>query len=370
MIGIVAPMVRRPSTLSVRRLVTGLCVLAALAATGCGSSARESAAAGGPGHSGAAPAAGATSSPAPTPTTGGATTASVTTPGTPSGRPAPGTGKPAVTIGDENYTEQFVLGQLYVQALRAQGFHVSISQDIGPPAVFTQALKSGTLAMYPEYLSTFDETIAHTRAPRRSAAAAYQAAQLWAQAHGLTLLAPTPFSDTDAVAVTDAYAAAHHLRTLGDLRRVGATLVMGGAAQFAAGAPGLTTLSDIYGVYPAAFRALAVGDQYTELDNGLVQAAYVHTTDGQLASGDYRLLRDTKGIFGVGNVVPVVSTAALAKEGPAFAVTIERVDRLLTGPVMRQLNSEVDVAKQTPAAVATQFLQTRGLLAPLPASAY
>ena len=44
---------------------------------------------------------------------------------------------------------------------------------------------------------------------------------------------------------------------------------------------------------------------------------------------------------------------------------MERVDRALTTPVMRQLNAAVDVAKQDPAAVAKQFLQTHGLLEPL-----
>src|SRR6202000_2940574 len=100
------------------------------------------------------------------------TPASTTSPqttgtGTTKGPDLPGTGRPRVTIGDKNYTEQFVLGQLYLQALQAQGSSVNITQNIGPPAVFTQALKNGSLAMYPEYLSDFDSTGGHE--DRRSA---------------------------------------------------------------------------------------------------------------------------------------------------------------------------------------------------------
>ena len=40
----------------------------------------------------------------------------------PSGQP--GQGKPAVTMGTKNFTEQTILGQLYAQALRAKGFTV------------------------------------------------------------------------------------------------------------------------------------------------------------------------------------------------------------------------------------------------------
>lgn len=287
-----------------------------------------------------------------------------TTSRTTTGHALPGTGRPVVTIGDKNYTEQFVLGQLYLQALEAQGFTVNITQNIGPPAVVTQALKTGSLAMYPEYLDTFTAAIAHKRHRVHSRADAYEVAQAWATAHGLDLLAPTPFSDTDAIAVTDAYAARHHLRSLGDLRRVGATLTLGGAAQLKTFAPGLPDLSDVYGVAPAAFKSLPVGDQYADLDDGSVQAAYVNTTDGPLVTGDYRLLRDPRRVFGFGNVVPVLSATTEAKEGPAFAATIERVDRALTLEVMRQLNYAVDIAQQHPADVARQFLETHGLLSP------
>ena len=277
----------------------------------------------------------------------------------------PGAGQPPVTIGDKNYTEQFVLGQLYLQALRAQGFTVTINQNIGPTDVTLQALETGALTMYPEYLNTFESAIAGYRHGFRSSIAADHAAERYGLAHGLALLEPTPFSDTDAIAVTVAFAHHNRLRSILDLRRVAATMTLAGPPQFQTSAPGLPALSAAYGVTPGAFRGLPVGAQYAQLNTGSVQAAYVNSTDGQLASGDYLVLSDNRRIFGWGNVVPVVSAAALAKEGPVFANTVERVDRALTTPVMRRLNAAVDVAKQDPAAVATQFLETHGLLEPL-----
>jgi osmoprotectant transport system substrate-binding protein len=277
----------------------------------------------------------------------------------------PGAGKPPVTIGDKNYTEQFVLGQLYLQALTAQGFTVTINQNIGPTDVTSQALKTGALTMYPEYLNIFDSAVAGIGHGFRSRLAAERAAQRYGLAHGLALLDPTPFSDTDAIAVTDVFAHDNQLRSILDLRRVAATMTMAGPPQFATSAPGLPVLSSAYGVTPQSFRGLPVGAQYGPLNTDAVQAAYVNSTDGQLASGDYRLLADPRRTFGWGNVVPVVAATALAREGPMFVATVQRVDRALTTPVMRYLNAAVDVAKQDPAAVARQFLQTHGLLSPL-----
>jgi osmoprotectant transport system substrate-binding protein len=221
------------------------------------------------------------------------------------------------------------------------------------------------VSMYPEYLNVFNTDIAGYRHGFRNLLAAYQGAQHWALAHGLVLLAPTPFSDTDAIAVTDAYAQLSRLHTIGDLRRVAPQLSLGGPPQFQTGDPGLPALRAAYGVIPAGFKAMAVGDQYSALDDDSVQAADVNTTDGELATGDYQLLTDPKRVFGYGNVVPVVAGKVLAEEGPAFIDTIQRVDDALTLNAMRQMNEAVDVAGQSPADVAKQFLQTHGLLTPL-----
>jgi len=337
---------RSPVVSFVRRLPIVLTVVAALACGACGA-----------GSGPATTLAGATS----TPGNSGTGTGTSSTPA------LAGTGKPTVTIGDKNYTEQFVLGQLYLQALQAQGFTVNINENIGPTEVTVQALKDGTLAMYPEYLDIFNSAIAGDGRTFRTQLAAYAAADRYALGHGLELLEPTPFSDTDAIVVTDAYAADNELHSIRDLRRVATSLTIGGPPQFQRGSPGLPEIKRAYGVTPAAFKPLAVGDQYDELDAGTVQAADVNTTDGQLASGDYVLLSDPRQIFGFGNVVPVISAKWLAAEGPAFADTIDRVDETLTTATMRELNSEVDIAKLDPASVAKQFLETHGLLTPSPA---
>ena len=276
----------------------------------------------------------------------------------------PGSGRPQVTIGDKNFTEQFVLGELYRQALEAQGYSVVLNRNIGPTEVTIPALESGRLDMYPEYIGTWDSQIAGYQRPFRTILGAYRAGQQYALGRGLELLNPTPFSDTPAIAVTRPYALAHDLSSLVDLRRVATGLTLGAPPQVQQNAAGLPAIEQAYGFYPAGFKSLDVGGQYQALDRGTVQAAAVTTTDGQLAGGDYKLLRDTRRVFGWGNAVPVVSAKFLAAEGPAFTATIDRVSALLTTPVMRRLNAAVDVSGQNPAAVAKQFLQEHGLLTP------
>ena len=274
----------------------------------------------------------------------------------------PGAGRPPVTIGDKNFTEQFVLGQLYMQALEARGFNVALNRNIGPTEVTVQALQSGRLDMYPEYLGTWNSSVAGDQQQYRTAKDAFVAGQQYARAHGLELLRESPFSDVDAIGVSAIYAEQNGLRSIGDLTKVAAGLTLGAPPQFKTSPTGLPGIEQVYGVVPAAFKALEIGDQYQQLDRGTVQAADVNTTDGQLLSGQYKLLADPKRLFGWGNVVPVVPSKVLASEGPEFAATINAVTALLTTQAMRQLNAGVDVYHQDPATVAKQFLLQNGLV--------
>jgi osmoprotectant transport system substrate-binding protein len=266
-----------------------------------------------------------------------------------------------VTIGDKNFTEQFVIGELYYQALKAQGFPVLLNRNIGPTEVTLQALQSGRLSMYPEYIDTWNTTVAGYRRTFPTASAAYQAGSKYALAHGLELLDPSPFSDTGAIGVTFNYSVHNGVNSVSDLQKVASSLTLGAPLQFENAPTGLPRLERVYGVTPAAFKPLAVGGQYQALEQGVVQAANVSTTDAELITGNYTLLSDPKHVFGWGNVVPVVPVRVLDAEGPAFQATINQVTALLTTPVMQQLNAAVDTSSVDPALVAKQFLAAHGL---------
>ncbi len=286
-----------------------------------------------------------------------------TAPGTTTTAELPGTGRPPVAVGDKNtFPEQFVLGALYEQALAAQGFSVSLNRNIGPIDVTISALHTGSISFYPESIGVWDRNVAGYRRSFTTATAAYQAGQRYAIAHGFQLLNPTPFSDTSGIGVTLTYAVQHGLSAIGDLRKLAAKLTVGGPPQFESSSTGLAGVEQAYGFAPAAFKPLPVGEQYTALDQGTIQAADVNTTDGQLTSYSYALLRDPAHVFGWGNVVPVVTQKVLDQEGPAFAATIDKVSALLTTSAIRQLNAAVALNHQDPTKVAKQFLEAHNLV--------
>ena len=60
----------------------------------------------------------------------------------------------ALTIGSKNFTEQFILGEIYAQALEAAGYDVSTDLNLGSEQVALKALENGEISGYPEYTST------------------------------------------------------------------------------------------------------------------------------------------------------------------------------------------------------------------------
>jgi osmoprotectant transport system substrate-binding protein len=272
----------------------------------------------------------------------------------------PGKGKPAVTIGDKNFTEQYVLGELYAQALRAKGYTVKIKSNIGSSEIIDKALTSGKLDLYPEYTGVILSELAHQKQRPSDPDEAYADAKKFEEGRGFTMLDKTPFFDSDALAVKPDFAQKNGLESVADLKKLGKSLKLGAPPEFKTRYEGLIGLKQQYGVNPT-FVPLAIGLQYKALDDGKIQAADVFTTDGALQGGKYKILKDPKFIFGFQNVSPIVSQKVLNAQGQDFADTLNAVSAKLTTEAMQKMNAAVDLDKQKPADVAKQFLQANGL---------
>jgi osmoprotectant transport system substrate-binding protein len=264
-------------------------------------------------------------------------------------------------IGTKNFPEQFLLGELYRQALEARGYPVELKANIGSSEIIHQALTDGALDMYPEYVGVLLSEVASVRRRPRSPEAAYRLAQRFEARRGFVMLTPSPFSDQNALAVTPAYARRRHLHGIDDLKRVPGTVRIGAPPEFQTRFEGLVGLEQLYGLHNAKAQALAIGSQYAALDAGRVDAAAVFTTDGQLAGGRYVVLRDPRGVFGTQHLAPIISAAALRRYGPRLRAVIDAVSKRLTAAAMQRMNAQVQIDRRAAAQVANEFLRREGL---------
>jgi osmoprotectant transport system substrate-binding protein len=275
-------------------------------------------------------------------------------------RPATKAG-PTIVLATKDFPEEYILGELYKQALEAKGFTVQSKGSLGSTELIHTALTSGKINFYPEYTGVIVEVVHHKTSPKTGKATYALAKQLEAK-NGLTLLKATPFYDTDVIAVTNATAKKYGLKSVADLKKVG-SFKFGGFPECKTRPTCFLGVTKTYGVTNASFVPLAGISAYAALDAGTVLAADVFSTDPPLGKpSKYTVLADPKHIGGFQNVAPIVK-ASVAKEGGAeFTKTVNAVSALLTQDAIVAMNKAVIVDKKSPEAVAKLFLQANKLV--------
>jgi osmoprotectant transport system substrate-binding protein len=278
-------------------------------------------------------------------------------------RPAHGatTMGPTVIIGTKNFPEEFILGQLYKQALEAKGFHVSYKENIGSTELIQTSLTSGKINFYPEYTGVIVQDVFHHALSAKTAAGTYTLAKQLEAKKGFTVLKPTPFYDTDVVAVTNATAKKYGLKSIGDLKKVG-SFKLGGFPECKTRNTCFVGYTKQYGLTKASFLPLAGISAYAALDAGKVLAADVFSTDPPLGKGSkYTVLKDPKHVTGFQNVAPIVKTTVVKGLGSKFTTTVNAVSATLTQNAIVAMNKAVIVDKQSAAKVAKAFLKANHL---------
>jgi osmoprotectant transport system substrate-binding protein len=278
-------------------------------------------------------------------------------------RPAHATTKsgPTLIIGTKNFGEEYILGQLYKQALQAKGITVKYKENIGSTEIMTSALQSGKINFYPEYTGVIVQVVHHRTSSPSTAQATYLLAKRLEAANGLTVLKPTPFSDTDAVAVTNATAKKYGLKSIADLKKVG-SFKFGAFPECKTRTTCLVGYKKQYGLTKVTFVPLAGISAYAALDNGSILAADVFSTDPPLGKGSkYTVLADPKHVTGFQNVSPIVKTSVVTSLGSRFTSTVNAVSAKLTQNAIVAMNKAVIVDKQSAAKVASAFLKANGL---------
>lgn len=276
-------------------------------------------------------------------------------------RPAAKAG-PTIVIGNKDFAEEYILGELYRQALEAKGFDVDYKGNLKSTEVIHTALTSGKINFYPEYTGVIVQVVHHKNLSPKTAAATYALAKSLEAKSGLTLLKPTPFYDTDVIAVTNATAKKYGLKSVADLKKVG-DFKFGGFPECETRTTCFLGVTNTYGVKNATFVPLAGISAYAALDAGDVLAADVFSTDPPLGKGSkYTVLADPKHIGGFQNVAPIVKTSVVKAAGPEFAKTVNAVSALLSQDAIVAMNKAVIVDKKSPASVAKQFLKANKLV--------
>ena len=273
---------------------------------------------------------------------------------------------PKVVVGSKNFTEQFILGELYAQALSAKGFNVEKKLNLGSEQIADRALQSGQIDMYPEYTGTALVATLKDKepAPDTPEATYERAKELYAQRDPAnTMLPPADFNNSYGIVVVKKVAEREGLKTLEDLAEVSPDLRFATYSEFQNREDGFPNLKENYPDFDFKEERIVndLGLRYKGLAEGEAEVGVGFLTDGQIASQDLAVMEDPKSIWPFYYPAPVFRSEVI-EQNPEVEEIANSVSESLDLSTMQQLNAAVDIEKEDPADVAKQHLEENGLL--------
>jgi osmoprotectant transport system substrate-binding protein len=276
-------------------------------------------------------------------------------------------GGPTITVGSKNFTEQYILGELYAQALETNGFTVERQLNLGSEQIADGALQDGQIDFYPEYTGTAlvallgyegenPATPEETYEEARSRYAERDPAD--------TMLPYANFNNNYGIFVRNDVAEQYGLQTLDDLADATPNLAFATFSEFQDREDGYPNMVENYpgmDEFEDVITANDLGLRYQGVENGEADVGVGFLTDGQLTSPELMVLEDEKSIWPFYYPAPVVRSDVL-EENPEVEDILNSVTETLDVDIIRELNGRVDVEQEDPEDVARDYLEQQGLI--------
>jgi osmoprotectant transport system substrate-binding protein len=267
----------------------------------------------------------------------------------------------SIVVGSADFPESQIVAEIYAQALQVNGFDVGRRMGIGSRETYIPALKDHSVDLVPEYIGNLLQYF-----EPNSTATMLDAVELelYKRLPGdLSILTPSPASDTDTVTVTGSTAAAWHLKTIGDLAAHSPDVKFGAPSDFLARPSGLPGLKQKYGLTISPGNYVAIEDgggavTARALVEGKVNAANIFSTSPLIPQDHLVVLEDPEHNFLAGNIVPLVNSQ---KKSDHLNDVLDAVSAKLTSAELATLNAAVaGNSGVDPGQVARNWLRDNG----------
>ncbi|KRM10294.1 glycine betaine ABC transporter substrate-binding protein [Paucilactobacillus suebicus] len=264
-----------------------------------------------------------------------------------------------VTVGSKNFTENLIIGRIYEDALKHEGIKVKSKLNLSGTFVAQNALKKGSIDLYPEYTGTgYVDVLKHksTHDDKKVYKTLNSGYAKW----NLSWLTPSKANDSQALVITKAASEKYHIKNFSQLAKNAKNLRFASTAEFEGRKDGIPGLKKEYGGFN--FKSTSTVDngvRYKALLDGKADVTVGFTTDGQLDNKKLVLLKDNKDFYPNYYVDAVVRNSTL-KSNPKVKTVLNKVNAKLTTKELQKLNAKVDVHHQKYQTVGDQYAKENG----------
>jgi osmoprotectant transport system permease protein len=255
-----------------------------------------------------------------------------------------------LSIGSKAFAESRILGEALATLARDAGADVEHRSNLGGTVIVYQALRSGSIDVYPDYTGTVAEVMMKAEGrPSMEEMRAFLARER------IGMSDPLGFNDGYALAVTKATQEKYGLQKISDLVKH-PRLRLGFTHEFVGRKDGYKGLVAHYDLRMSNVRGMEHSLAYEAIAAGQIDVTEIYTTDAQIERLGLRLLEDDRRFFPRYDAVLLYRLELPARAPRAFEAMLRLVGKI-DEPKMIRANGLVVLQKQTEQQAASTLLQ-------------
>lgn len=233
---------------------------------------------------------------------------------------------------------------------------VQLKPGLGKTSFVFNALKSGSIDIYPEFTGTAISEFLKEEAINHNQEDAYrQAKEGMQEQFDMVMLSPMSYNNTYALAVSQELAESYQLQKISDLKPIEQKVKAGFTLEFNDREDGYVGIQKRYGI---AFTTLATMEpklRYQAIQSGDINLLDAYSTDSEIRQYKLRVLEDDQALFPPYQGAPLLRKETLT-DYPEIGKALNQLADRITDDEMREMNYQVNVEGKLAAEVAKEYL--------------
>ena len=239
---------------------------------------------------------------------------------------------------------------------------VQLKPGLGKTSFVFNALKSGSIDIYPEFTGTAISEFLKEEAINNNEDDVYkQAKSGMIEKFDMVMLSPMKYNNTYALAISKEIAEKHQLESISDIKFIQESIKAGFTLEFNDREDGYLGIQKLYGITISNIKTMEPKLRYQAMDSGDIQLIDAYSTDSEIRQYDLSVLVDDQQLFPPYQGAPLVRAETLEKY-PELEQVLNKLANQITDDEMREMNYQVNVEGKNIGDVAREFLEQAGLM--------
>ena len=273
------------------------------------------------------------------------------------------TDKEEIVIAGKLGSEPEILINMYKLLIEQETeLKVQLKPGLGKTSFVFNALKSGSIDIYPEFTGTAISEFLKEEAVNNNQEDVYnQAKEGMLKQFEMVMLSPMKYNNTYTLAVSKEMAEAYHLQTISDLKPIQESIKAGFTLEFNDREDGYIGIQKRYGIRLSNITTMEPKLRYQAIQSGNIDLLDAYSTDSEIRQYNLQVLADDKELFPPYQGAPLLRKETIEKY-PDIIKALNKLANHITDDEMREMNYQVNVEGEKIADVARDYLIKAQLL--------